>query len=319
MVPVPEVSDGQIVLAFDIFALLVSTCELPEARWSPSSHLERQSQKMTTFRRVLFGLGAAALACSMASADTMYSTSALVTFATDGSYTLTMNKFDTSLGNLTGATLYFYGAEDVSNLTLVNNSGSVQTFNLALQSNLAFSSNNTANTLDKYTGQNLDIFDTGVGPGTAQYPLVSGPITLGPSGSGVCPEYSPSATCNSISYTPPSLTVQNIDPVYGLSVGTGINGLTGVTKTISGSDLLNYAQLGPATFALTGSTHSFFSGDGGGNNIDQHVTTTARFQAEIDYTYTVPGPPPSTPEPATLVLMGTALAGVGLLRKRIKG
>jgi len=274
---------------------------------------------MTTLRRILLGLGAAALFCSVANADTLYSTSALVTFATDGSYTLTMAKFDTSLGNLTGATLYFYGAEDVSNLTLVNNSASVQTFNLALQSNLAFNSGNTANNLDKYTGQNLDIFDTGVGPGTAQFPVASGPITLGPAGSGTCPEYLPSAGCNSISYTPPSLTVQNIDPVYGLTVGTGVNGVTGVTKNISGADLLHYAQLGPATFALTGSTHSFFSGDGGGNNIDQHVTTTARFQAEIDYTYTVPGPPPSTPEPATLVLMGTALAGVGLLRKRIKG
>ncbi|HEY4087571.1 MAG TPA: choice-of-anchor E domain-containing protein [Bryobacteraceae bacterium] len=255
----------------------------------------------------------------MASADTVYSTSALVTFATDGSYTLTMDKFDSSLGVLTGATLYFYGAEDVSNLTLVNNSGSTQTFNLALQSNLAFNSGNTANNADKYTGQNLDIFDTGVGPGTAQYPLSAGPITLGPSGSGICPEYNPSSSCNSISYTPPSLTVQNIDPVYGLSVGTGLNGVTGVIKNIVGTDLLNYVQAGPSTsFDLTGSTHSFFSGDGGGNNIDQHVTTTARFQAEIDYSYRIPPPPPSTPEPATLVLMGTALAGVGLLRKRIK-
>jgi hypothetical protein len=264
-------------------------------------------------------MGAAALVCSMASAETMSSTSALVTFATDGSYTLTMDKFDSSLGTLTGATLYFYGAEDVSNLTLVNNSASVQTFNLALQSNLAYNSDNTANSADKYTGQNLDIFDTGVGPGTAQYPLSAGPITLGPSGSGVCPEYTPSASCNSISYTPPSLTVQNIDSIYGLNVGTGQDGVTGVIKNIVGSDLLHYIAGGAnTTFSLTGSTHSFFSGDGGGNNIDQHVTTTARFQAEIDYIYTVPPPPSSTPEPATLVLMGTALAGIGLLRKRIK-
>jgi hypothetical protein len=272
---------------------------------------------MTTFRRFLFAVGAAALACSMANADSMYSTSALVTFATDGSYTLTMDKFDSSLGTLTGATLYFYGAESVTDLSIVSSSSSVQTFDMVVQSNLVLNSGNSANNADRYTNEIFDIFDTGVGPGLAQFPTTTGSITLGPAGSGVCPQGTPGPTCNSVSYTPPSLTIQNIDPIYGFNVGTGINGLTGVKKVISGSNLNHYiATTLVPTFTLTGTTYGSFTVGGGGNNVVPVLHTNASFQAEIDYNYTVPS---STPEPATLFLMGTALAGVGLLRKRIKG
>ena len=319
MVPVPEVTQCQIVLAFDIFALVVSTCELPEDDWSPSLHLERQSQKMTTFRRVLLGLGAVGLACSMASADTIYSTSAVVTFATDGSYTLTMNKFDHTLGTLTGATLYFSASEDVTSLSLANSSSSVQSFDMVVQSNPLLNSSNTANNADRYTGEIFDIFDTGIGPNQAQFPTSAGSITLGPAGSGTCPLGTPSSACSTVFYTPPDLTISNTDAIYGANVGTGIGAVTGVKKTISSANLHYYLDTAGPTFALTGTTYGSFTVGGGGNNVVPVLHTTATFAAEIDYTYTVPPPPSSTPEPATLVLMGTALAGVGLLRKRIKG
>jgi len=271
---------------------------------------------MTTLRRFLFGAAVAALACSAASADSMYSTSALVTFATDGSYTLTMDKFDSSLGTLTGATLYFYGAESVTDLSIVSSSSSVQTFDMVVQSNLVQNFGNTANSADKYTGEIFDIFDTGVGPGLAQFPTTPGSITLGPVGSGVCPVGTPGPTCNSVSYTPPDLTIQNIDAVYGFNVGTGLGGVTGVIKTISGSNLNNYVATALVpTFSLTGTTYGTFTVGGGGNNVVPVLHTNAAFRAEVDYAYTVPS---ATPEPATLVLMGTALAGIGLLRKRIK-
>lgn len=271
---------------------------------------------MTTLRRLILGAAAAALACSVASADSMYSTSALVTFATDGSYTLTMDKFDSSLGNLTGATLYFYGSESVTDLSIVSSSSSVQTFDMVVQSNLLLNSGNSANNADRYTNEVFDIFDTGVGPGLAQFPTTSGSITLGPNGSGVCAPATPGPTCNSVSYTPPDLTIQNIDPIYGFNVGTGLGGVTGVTKTLSGANLNNYiATALVPTFSLTGTTYGTFTVGGGGNNVVPVLHTNASFRAEIDYNYTAPS---ATPEPATLFLMGTALAGIGLLRKRIK-
>lgn len=49
-----------------------------------------------------------------------------------------------------------------------------------------------------------------------------------------------------------------------------------------------------------------------GPNLEGGVSSTAILTATIEYDYT------TTPEPATMVLMGTALAGIGLLRKRIK-
>jgi hypothetical protein len=263
---------------------------------------------MMTLRRVLLGLGTAALVCSIASADTLYSTSvaAPMSFTTDGNYTLTLNKFDSSLGNLTGATLYFYVTEDVTNLNFTNNTGSEQTLDIALTSKIT-NLTNSANSSDLYAVETLDIFDTGIGDGNAQLPASPGAITF--------------AIGQSLSV--PDQTIQNIDPTYaafyGYTVGTGadlVNPLTGVAKTISGSHLGSYvASPLVTTFTLTGKTQSPFTGIG---TIPYTKTVNATFAAEIDYTYTLRPPPSDTPEPTTLVLMGTALAGVGLLRKRIK-
>jgi len=254
-----------------------------------------------------------AMACGAASATSIFSVSGIVTFTTDGTYTLTLNKFNVPGVTLTGATMYFFGSEDVSTFQLNNTALSTQTFDLLDTSNLNFLSNNSANSADKYTGETLDLFDTGVGPGQAKFPLAPGQLVLGGSGSPACPEYTPSSACSSVAYTGPDIVVNNTDAVYGFTTGTGIDGVTGVIKNISGGDLANYT--GPGTFTLTGGTKTLTTFSGGGGNIAFNINTAATFQAEIDYTYTIPS---GTPEPTTMALMGGALLGLGLLGKRFK-
>jgi hypothetical protein len=272
---------------------------------------------MNLFRRILASAALVVAAAGIASADSIYSTTAVVSFSTDNSYTLTLNDFNPSLGTLTGATIYFAASEDVSTLSLTNVASTSETFNFNATSNLVYGSSNSAHSADKFTGEILDDFDTGSGPGQAQYPLVSGPITLGPgvggSAVGACPEYTPSSSCSSVTYTPGDIVVNNTDSVYGFTTGTGLGGVFGVTKSITGADLANYT--GPGTFTLGGSTLSSTSFSGGGNNVSPSIVTTASFQAEIDYTYT-DAVPPSTPEPGTMFLLGSALVGLGVLGKR---
>ena len=145
------------------------------------------------------------MACGAASASSIFSVSALVTFSTDGTYTLTLNKFNNTGGLvLTGATMYFYGSENISNLELASTANGVQTFNALDESNLNSGSSNTANNSDRYTGEVLDIFDTGIGPGQANFPTVPGAITLGGGSTVVpCPLETPGPTCNDVKYTPP--------------------------------------------------------------------------------------------------------------------
>jgi hypothetical protein len=272
---------------------------------------------MKTLRRFLATATLVVTATGLANATSIGSvdTQGVVTFTTDGTYTLTLPDFDSTLGTLTGATLYFYGKEDISTLTLTNTALTAQVFDVAIQSNLNQNSNNTANSADKYSGETLDIFDTGIGPTKAQYPTTPGSLTLGTTGT--CPEYTPSASCGSVAYTPGDIIVQNIDAVYGLTSGTGPEGVDGVIETISGADLCNYeiGCAGLGTFSLTGATKSLLTLSGGGNNINFNVNTTASFEAEVDYTYSLPS---GTPEPATMALMGGALIGLGLIGKRLK-
>jgi hypothetical protein len=75
-----------------------------------------------------------------------------------------------------------------------------------------------------------------------------------------------------------------------------------------------YEGLGTLTLTGNASTSTAISGGpvSGGT-----VTGTASPNVTVIYDYTVPPPPSSTPEPATMALFGSGLVALGLIRRRI--
>jgi len=87
------------------------------------------------------------------------------------------------------------------------------------------------------------------------------------------------------------------------------NANTGLLSVLS-ADLANYE----GTFSFTGTTTTSFTSAFGGGNVAVTQVTTDDLNAEEVITYTGP----ATPEPTTLVLFGSALIGLGCIRKRIR-
>jgi len=75
-----------------------------------------------------------------------------------------------------------------------------------------------------------------------------------------------------------------------------------------------YEGLGTLTLTGNASTSTTISG---GPVTGGTVTGSASANVTVIYDYTVPPPPSSTPEPATMALFGSGLVGLGLIRRRI--
>jgi hypothetical protein len=259
---------------------------------------------MKTLRRILLTTSLAAAACGVASANSIDFLSSPTTFGpstTDFTYSLALPRFLAGTdgvplnATLTGATIYFFAEESINTLTLTNTASGVESFTYLATSNVTSNSSNSANNADRYMTETLALF--------------SMPMVLGGDSTPPCPEADASAACSSVAWTPPAIGETNL--TIGFPTGTGGLGVDGVTKSITGGDLANYT--GATDFTLGGSTKSFSSFAGGGGNINVVQNTTAGFEAEIDYTYTIPS---GTPEPVTSALVGGGLIGLGLLSRR---
>jgi hypothetical protein len=73
-----------------------------------------------------------------------------------------------------------------------------------------------------------------------------------------------------------------------------------------------YTSSTPSTFSIGGNARLLFSSDVNGTQLAVNVTGTPVITATVEYSYTEP----TAPEPATMVLFGSALVGLGVLRRR---
>jgi hypothetical protein len=259
--------------------------------------IDRYSGEMViinTFLKALAGVAMITLACGTAEATSIIDFTDTFASPTDFSHTFTLQEFDTNLGTLTGVEIDLYGTLTTPTLNLTNTAADAESFKFLADTEI-YTTNNTA------SNDNVDTF-----PNFPQPPnnnliiLNTGTISLGGAGTGIveCPNSTPSQSCNQVSYAP--LTVNDV--------------LSPATTTVASANWGGYEHAGGGSFNIVGVTATEDSFLGGGGNNQFKEVTDAQLTARVIYSYDAP----AVPEPGSMLLMGGAMIGLGLLGKRLR-